>query len=66
MRQKITPGFIVTAAVAACCIVLYAAALIFAVIKISGSLQQRKTDAAADFTNLADLASSAAVLGFME
>ncbi|MDR0583103.1 MAG: hypothetical protein LBG57_01960 [Treponema sp.] len=52
--------------IAAICIVVYAAALVSAVLRIYLSVEQRRLVAEKEFFDIADLASSAGVLGFMD
>ena len=68
MQQKITTRKIspVSLFIASICILVYIAALAFAVIRIYSSIDQRRDIAIREFEDIADLASSAGVLGFMD
>ena len=57
---------IISAVIAAICIVVYVAALVSAVLRIYLSVEQRSVVAEKEFFDIADLASSAGVLGFMD
>jgi hypothetical protein len=56
---------VVTAIIASVCIVVYLAALVFAAVRIYISIDERRMTAEREFDAIADLASSAGVLGFM-
>jgi hypothetical protein len=68
MQQKSTPNktSVVSAIIASVCIVVYLAALVFAALRIYAGIEQRRLVAEQEFFDLADLASSAGVLGFMD
>jgi len=51
--------------IASICIVVYLFALVYAAVRIYFSIDQRRITAEREFVNIADLASSAGVLGFM-
>jgi hypothetical protein len=67
MRQKDTPnkGSVLTALAASVCIIVYLAALVFAAVRIYVSIDERRALAEQEFFDIADLASSAGALGFM-
>jgi uncharacterized membrane protein len=52
--------------IAALCIIIYMTALVQSIIRFYLSVEQRKTASETEFANIADLASSAGVLGFMD
>jgi hypothetical protein len=52
--------------IAALCIFVYTAALVQSIIRFYLSVEKRKITAETEFSNIADLASSAGVLGFMD
>jgi hypothetical protein len=56
---------VITAIIASVCIIVYLAALVFAVVRIYISIDERRVTAEREFSDIADLASAAAVLGFM-
>ncbi|MDR1278742.1 MAG: hypothetical protein LBK02_08325, partial [Treponema sp.] len=68
MRQKNTrhKSPIITAFIAPVCIIVYLAALIFAAVRIYVSIDERRLIAEQEFFDIADLAHSAGVLGFMD
>jgi hypothetical protein len=68
MRQKNTPdkGAVITAMIASVCIIVYLAALVFAAVRIYVSIDERRLLAEREFFDIADLAASAGVLGFMD
>jgi hypothetical protein len=57
---------VVSLIIASVCIVVYLAALVFAALRIYAGIEQRRIAAEQEFFDLADLASSAGVLGFMD
>ncbi|MDR1636013.1 MAG: hypothetical protein LBR93_01615 [Treponema sp.] len=57
---------IVSAVIAAFCIIVYIAALSYAALMIFDSVSERRTMADEEFDRIADLASAAGVLGFMD
>jgi hypothetical protein len=57
---------IVGAVIASFCIIVYLVALVFAFVRIYTNIDQRRITAAREFSDMADLASSAGVLGFMD
>ncbi|MDR1252266.1 MAG: hypothetical protein LBK62_08865 [Treponema sp.] len=57
---------IISVAIASICIVVYVAALVSAVLRIYVSVEQRRVVAEREFFDIADLVSSAGVLGFMD
>ncbi|MDR1575609.1 MAG: hypothetical protein LBS37_06345 [Treponema sp.] len=57
---------IISVVIAAICIVVYVAALVSAVLRIYLNVEQRRAVAEKEFFDIADLASSAGVLGFMD
>jgi hypothetical protein len=57
---------ILTTIIASVCIVVYLTALVFAAVRIYVSIDERRIVAEQEFYDLADLASSAGVLGFMD
>jgi hypothetical protein len=57
---------LISAIIASVCIVVYLAALVSTVVRIYTSIEQRRLTAEKEFFDLADLASSAGVLGFMD
>ncbi|MDR2433583.1 MAG: hypothetical protein LBD47_03335 [Treponema sp.] len=57
---------IISVVIAAICIVVYVAAMVSAVLRIYINVEQRRTVAEKEFFDIADLASSAGVLGFMD
>jgi hypothetical protein len=67
MRQKNTHHKtpVITAIIASVCIIVYLAALVFAAVRIYISIDERRMAAEREFFDIADLASSAGVLGFM-
>jgi hypothetical protein len=68
MQQTNTPKktSVVSAIIASVCIIVYLAALVFAVLKVYTSIEGRRITADREFFDLADLAASAGVLGFMD
>ena len=60
-----TKNSVIGIVIASVCIVVYLAALVSAAVQIYGSVDQRRIVAEQEFFDLADLASSAGVLGFM-
>jgi hypothetical protein len=68
MRQKTTNNKspVITAIIASVCIIVYLAALVFAAVRIYVSIDERRVIAEQEFFDIADLASSAGVLGFMD
>jgi hypothetical protein len=68
MSQKTThnKSLIMTAIIASVCIIVYLAALVFAAVRIYLSIDERRLIAEQEFFDIADLASSAGVLGFMD
>ncbi|MDR2259216.1 MAG: hypothetical protein LBE14_08735 [Treponema sp.] len=68
MRQKNTHTKtpVITAIIASVCIIVYLAALVFAAVRIYISIDERRMAAEREFFDIADLASSAGVLGFMD
>jgi hypothetical protein len=68
MRQKSTHNKtpVITAIIASVCIIVYLAALVFAVVRIYISIDERRMAAEQEFFDIADRASAAAVLGFMD
>jgi hypothetical protein len=68
MRQKDThaKGSVLTALIASLCIIVYLAALVYAAVQIYVSTDERRLAAEQEFFDIADLASSAGVLGFMD
>jgi hypothetical protein len=68
MRQKNTHQKtpVITAIIASLCILVYLAALVFAAVQIYTSVEERRMAAEQEFFDIADLASSAGVLGFMD
>jgi hypothetical protein len=68
MRQKNTHNKspVITAIIASVCIIVYLAALVFAAVRIYVSIDERRLTAEQEFYDIADRASSAAVLGFMD
>jgi hypothetical protein len=68
MRQKTTTdkSAVITAIIASVCIIVYLAALVFAAVRIYVSIDERRLLAEREFFDVADLASSAGVLGFMD
>jgi hypothetical protein len=56
---------ILTNLIAAVCIIIYIVALSYGALKIYNSIQERLAIGEQEYTNLADLASAAGVLGFM-
>jgi hypothetical protein len=68
MRQKDTHqgGSVLTALIASICIIVYLAALVFAAVRIYNSVAERNGIAEREFYDIADLAFSAGVLGFMD
>ena len=67
MQNVRSPGklSLLGAIVASVCIVIYLVAIVSATIRIYISVDQRRTTAEREFVNIADLASSAGTLGFM-
>jgi hypothetical protein len=59
-------GTVITAIIASVCIVVYLAALVFAVLRIYVSIDERRLLAEREFFDIADLSTSAGVLGFMD
>lgn len=57
---------IISVVIAAICIVVYVAAMVSAVLRIYINVEQRRAVAEKEFFDIADLASSAGVLGFMD
>jgi hypothetical protein len=68
MQQKnvTNKAHILSTIVASVCIVVYLTALVFAAIRLYVSIDERRIVAEQEFYDLADLASSAGVLGFMD
>lgn len=68
MLQKNSPTktSAVSAVIASACIVVYVAALVSTAFRIYVSVDQRRTAAEQEFFDIADLATSAGVLGFMD
>jgi hypothetical protein len=68
MRQRNTynKAPVITAIIASVCIIVYLAALVFAAVRIYISIDEHRTAAEREFSDIADLASAAAVLGFMD
>ncbi|MDR2134021.1 MAG: hypothetical protein LBP27_02850 [Treponema sp.] len=67
MQQKnSSKTSVVSAVIASVCIVVYLAALVFAALRIYAGIERRHIAAEQEFFDLADLASSAGVLGFMD
>jgi hypothetical protein len=68
MRQKNSPdkSAVITALIASVCIIVYLAALVFAAVRIYVSIDERRLLAEREFFDIADLASSAGVMGFMD
>ena len=60
-----TKNSVIGIVIASVCIVVYLAALVSAAVQIYGSVDQRRIVAEQEVFDLADLASSAGVLGFM-
>jgi hypothetical protein len=67
MRHKNTHNKtpVIIAIIASVCIIVYLAALVFAAVRIYISIDERRMAAEREFFDIADLASSAGVLGFM-
>ena len=65
MRQSNRKTPVVSAVIASVCIVVYLAALVSAVVRIYISVEDRRNIALREFSDVADLAASAGVLGFM-
>jgi hypothetical protein len=57
---------VISAVIASACIIVYAAALVSALVRIYISIDQRRIVAEQEFYEIANLASSAGVLGFMD
>jgi len=64
--QKNSSGDKAIVVIAAICIVIYISAVVQLLVRLYLNIEQRKTTAETEFANIADLASSAGVLGFMD
>jgi hypothetical protein len=57
---------VVSTIIAACCIILYIGALLYGALNIYNSITERRANGDKEFDDLADLASAASVMGFMD